>query len=302
MKPNKKFYPKDPVTNIIVTASYKVSKKEQLLEFLLRKVNQSRNNVKRLLSNHQVLVNGVVTTQFDTMLNNEDEVQISKYRVEIKIKPELDLPIIYEDDDFIAINKPSGLLSVASDKEKEQTAYSKVTQYMRAIDKKSRIYVIHRIDRDTSGVLVFAKDERLQDILRKKWNDYVKVREYFAICEGTFTKKFGRIQNFLMETDTNIVYSTKNPKGQLAITNYEVVKESKYYSLVKVLIETGRKNQIRVHMKDLGHNVVGDEKYGSTKNPINRLGLHASELQFLHPLSKKLMVFRAPVPGSFKNI
>lgn len=302
MKPNKKFYPKDPATNIIVTAEYKVSKKEPLLEFLLRKVNQSRNNVKRLLSNHQVLVNGVVTSQFDTMLNNEDVVQISKYKVEIKVKPTLDLQVIYEDDDFIAINKPSGLLSVANDKEKTETAYSKITQYMRSIDKKSRIYVIHRIDKDTSGVLVFAKNERLQDILRKKWNDYVKVREYFAVCEGIFEKKFGRIQNFLKETETNMVYSTRDPKGQLAITNYEVVKEGKSCSLVRVLIETGRKNQIRVHMKDLGHNVVGDEKYGSTKNPLKRLGLHASELQFLHPLSKKLMVFKAPMPGCFKTI
>lgn len=302
MKPNKKFYPKDPETNIIVTATYKVSKREPLLEFLLRKINQSRNNVKRLLSNHQVLVNGVVTTQFDTMLNNEDEVQISKYRVEVKVKPELDLPIIFEDDDFIAINKPSGLLSVANDKEKEETAYSKVTQYIRAMDKKARIYVIHRIDKDTSGVLVFAKNEKLQDILRKKWNDYVKVREYYAVCEGIFEKKAGRIQNYLMETETNMVYSTRNPKGQLAITNYEVVKESKNYSLVRVLIETGRKNQIRVHMKELGHNVVGDEKYGSLKNPLNRLGLHASCLQFLHPLSKKLLVFNAPIPGNFKSI
>lgn len=302
MKPNKKFYPKDEKTNIIITATYKVSKKEELLEFLLRKVNQSRNNVKRLLSNKQVLVNGVVTTQFDTMLNNEDEVQISKFRVEVKEKPELDLPIIYEDDDFIAINKPAGLLSVASDKEKEVTAYSKVTQYMRAIDKKSRIFIIHRIDKETSGVLVFAKKENLQDILRKKWNDYVKVREYYAVCEGTFEKKVGRIQNFLMETETNLMYSTKNPKGQLAITNYEVVREFKNYSLVRVLIETGRKNQIRVHMKDLGHNVVGDEKYGSSKNPLNRLGLHASELQFLHPLSKRLMVFKAPVPPKFKSL
>jgi 23S rRNA pseudouridine1911/1915/1917 synthase len=208
------------------------------------------------------------------------------------------LDIIYEDDDFIAINKPNGLLSVESDKERE-CAFSYVLEYMQENDPKSRPFVLHRIDKETSGVLVFAKNVKIHSMLKLNWNEYIKTREYFAMVEGTLKEKEGRITSYLKENQNNLVYSTQDPSGALAVTDYKVKKENGQYSLLSVLIYTGRKNQIRVHMHDIGNPIVGDDKYGCTKNPLKRLGLHASRLEFLHPITKELISIKAPVPNIF---
>ena len=293
---------------IIITETYKVNRSIELLEFLLMKCNTSRNNVKHLLSNHQVLVNGSVATQFNLLLAKDDEVKIAKNRVnqqplkkeKTNIKP-IKLEIIYEDDDFIAINKPYGLLSVESDKEME-SAYSILFNNMQKVNKNYRPYQLHRIDKETSGVLVFAKNVKIHSILKLNWNDYVKTREYYALVEGKMKEKSGKIISYLTENQNHIVYSTNDRNNQKAITNYVVEKESKDYSLLKVNIETGRKNQIRVHMQDLGNPIVGDTKYGYTKDPIKRLGLHASMLEFIHPLTKKVITIKAKVPPSFYSL
>ncbi len=290
---------------------YKVNRSDELLEFLLRKCNTSRNNVKSFLTRRQVLVNGSVVTQYNFPLAKDDEVKIckasapkdaptAKRTVAQKEKRE-PLKILYEDGDFIAVEKPVGLLSVESDKETD-CAYARVLAYLSANDKTARPFILHRIDKETSGVLIFAKNIKLHSMLKMRWNECVKTREYYALAEGTFEKKSDTIVSYLKEGANNLMYSTKDPSGQKAVTHYEVVKENAEFSLLRVRIETGRKNQIRVHLRSIGHSVVGDEKYGFTKNPLERLGLHASGLEFTHPVSGELIRIHSPLPSVFRKV
>jgi len=281
---------------------FKVDKECELLSFLLEKLNsQSRNSIKSLLTHRRVSIDGAPVTQFNFKLYKGDVVIISKTSIHKKTRS--NLPIIYEDDELIAINKPSGLLSIASDKEKGSTAYRMLMDYVQQKDKHNRIFVVHRLDEDTSGVLVVAKNPHIQKLLQDNWNQIVKKRGYFAICDGIFKVKEGKVTSYLKKNAQNLMYSVKNPSkdAQLAITNYKVIKEKNNYSLLDINIETGRKNQIRVHMGDLGHNVIGDDKYGEPTNPLKRLGLHAYELSFIHPISKKKVTFKAPIPKEFTN-
>lgn len=283
---------------------YKVKENTTLLEFLLVTLKgQSRNNIKSLLTHRQVLIDGAPVTQYDFVLSSGDVVMISPAPVRKITNPKEKLDIIYEDDELIAINKPSGLLSIASDREKELTAYRLLMDHVRLTNPRNRIYVVHRIDKDTSGVLIVAKNEKLRDLLQDRWNNIVKYRGYYAIIEGSLKEKEGRIRSWLREASTNLMYSSRKPgDGKESITNYRVIKEIPEYSLLDVNIETGRKNQIRVHMKDLGHNIIGDDRYGSTKNPLNRLGLHAYSLEFIHPVSKKKIKFEAKMPAEFVSM
>ncbi len=284
------------------TYVFKVKKSYELLDFLLEKLNTSRNNVKSLLSNQQVLVNGSVVRQYNFMLAKEDEVKISKKP--ITDKPQKNAPqkrppkinIIYEDDDFFAIDKPQGLLSVENDKEIE-SAFSYVLKYMQLESKTNRPYVIHRIDKETSGVLVFAKNPIVQSKLRLNWNDFVDTREYIAVVKGHLPKKQDTIICNLMEDANNMVYVSKSD-GQKAITHYEVLKEGNGLSLVKVLIDTGRKNQIRVVLNHLGNPICGDDKYGE-KDSFKRLMLHSTKLYFRHPFKDELIKIEAKLPGTF---
>ncbi len=301
----------------VYTAVYKAQRSDTLLEFLLRKCNTSRNNVKSLLVRKQVLVNGSVVTQYDFPLAKDDEVKLAKRpqkesktaTIEKRPRPRTELKIIYEDDDFIAVDKPEGLLSVESDKETE-CAYGYLASRMQRTDKNARPYVLHRIDKETSGILVFAKNPKIHSMLRLHWNELVQRREYFAIAEGIFEEKAGTVTSYLKENVNNLVYSTNDPSGQKAITHYEVVKENLLagYSLLKVTIDTGRKNQIRVHLKEMGRPIVGDDKYGKkadgtfVKSPLNRLGLHASKLEFIHPVTRELLTFNATLPPSFRTL
>ena len=192
-------------------------------------------------------------------------------------------------------------MSVESDKETD-CAYGYVSEYLQAGGKNVRAYILHRIDKETSGVLVFAKNPKIHSMLKMRWNEYVTAREYYAVAEGTFEKKEDTVVSYLKENANNMMYSTQDPTGQKAVTHYTVEKENGTYSLLKVAIDTGRKNQIRVHLKSLGHSVVGDEKYGHTKDPLKRLGLHASKLEFTHPLTKQTVTIVSPVPASFKGL
>ncbi len=300
----------------VYTACYKASRSDFLLEFLLRKCNTSRNNVKSLLSRRQVLVNGSVVTQFDFPLAKDDEVKISKTPVQgqsaktkpraqrqTKAAPPQEIRVIYEDESFLAIDKPAGLLSVESDRETE-CAYGYALAYLSGSTKAKNVrpFILHRIDKETSGVLVFAKDIKIHSMLKLHWNELVSLREYYAVAEGTFEEKTGTITTYLKENKNNLTYSTNDPSGQKAITHYEVVEENGDYSLLRVTIDTGRKNQIRVHLKDKGHAIVGDDKYGATKNPLSRLGLHASRLAFESPVTKEIITFNAPLPACFRAL
>ncbi len=303
----------------VYTAVYKVQRSDALLEFLLRKCNTSRNNVKALLVRKQVLVNGSVVTQYDFPLAKDDEIKLSRRPMKESAAQKAEkvraprtsvrLKVVYEDEDFIAIDKPAGLLSVESDKE-TACAYAYLLESMQRVDKNARPYQLHRIDKETSGVLVFAKNIKLHSMLKMKWNELVQRREYYAVAEGVFEEKSGTIISYLKENVNNLVYSTNDPTGQKAITHYEVVKESPQglYSLLRVQIDTGRKNQIRVHLKEKGHPIVGEDKYGKkedgtfVKNPLGRLGLHAAKLSFIHPVTKEVLTFNAPMPSEFRTL
>ena len=303
---NKKI--KEKEKPIRYTYTYKVNRSDELLNFLLNKMSMSRNSIKSLLSSNKVLVNGSVIRQFNYPLAKDDEIKISKNSInnlpKKKTKEEnysFDIKpyIIYEDEYFIAINKPNGLLSVQSDKE-IISAYKYVEEYLRKKDPKIRPYVLHRIDKETSGVLVFAKDIKIHSMLKTHWNKDVSLREYYAIINGQLENKEGTIKNYLKENSNNLVYVSNS--GKLAITNYETIKTNKDYSLLKVTIDSGRKNQIRVAMSNLNHPIIGDDKYGDGITPINRLGLHASALSFINPINKELIELRAPIPKEFKTI
>ena len=281
---------------------YPVKKECELLSFLLETFSsQSRNSVKSLLGSHRVSVDGAPVTQFNFKLYPGDTVIISTSPIRKKTRS--NLPIIYEDDEIIVINKPSGLLSIASDKEKGSTAYRMLSDYVQQKDKHNRVFVVHRLDEDTSGVLMVAKNVKIQQALQEKWNEIVSKRGYYAIVEGVMEKPSGTIKSYLKKNAQNMMYSSKKPgDGQLAITHYKVIKSNDKYSLLDVNIDTGRKNQIRVHLGEIGHHIIGDDKYGEPSNPIKRLGLHAYELDLTHPITGKKMKFTAPVPKEFSTL
>ncbi len=280
---------------------YTVKRKNTLLNYLIEDLGFSRNNAKALLSHHLIAIDGAPVSQFDFELSIGDKLIIAKKPIKRKERDKL--PIIYEDNNFLAINKPFGLLSVASDKEKSATAFRMCMDYVRENDKHARLYVVHRLDKETSGVLLFVKNEELRDSLQDSWNQIVSKRGYYAICEGIFDKKEDRIINYLKMNKLNLMYICgKNDKGSYkCITNYKVIEENKKYSLLDINLETGRKNQIRVTLGSLNHYVLGDDKYGEPENPLSRLALHSYNLTFVSPHDNKKYSFSAPMPNEFKE-
>jgi len=271
----------------------------ELLDFLFEThPGQSKNSVKSLLTNRHVTIEGSPVTQFNLKLFKGDTVIIYKEPQRKVVRSKL--PIIYEDDHIIVINKPSGLLSIASDNEKRSTAYRILSDYVQQKDKHNRVFVVHRLDEDTSGVLMIAKDKVTQEKYQDNWNDLVSKRGYYAIVDGILDKKQGTITSYLKKNAQNMMYSSKKSgDGQYSVTHYKVIKEKDNYSLLDVNIDSGRKNQIRVHLGDIGHHVIGDDKYGNPSNPIGRLGLHAYELDIRDPYTGKIMKFKAPMPKEF---
>lgn len=274
---------------------YIVKENEILIEFLKKTFsNLSKNSVKSLLHNEKVFVNGNMTTKYNYELNIGDVVEIRE-----KIAKNID--IIYEDKDIIVINKPSGLLTVATEKEKNKTAYHLVMEYLKKKNKNNRIFIIHRLDKDTSGIIMFAKNERAKHLYQDNWNDIVKKRCYYAVIDGKMENKEGTIKSYLKEKG-NMVYSVKDRSGKLAITEYKVLKERKNISLLDINLKTGRKNQIRVHMKENKTPILGDLKYGEKSKLINRLALHAYKLELVNPVTKKLLTFEINMPNEFKTL
>ena len=274
---------------------YIVKENEILIEFLKKMFsNLSKNSVKSLLHNEKVFVNGNMTTKYNYELNVGDV-------VEIREKVAKNIDIIYEDKDIIVINKPSGLLTVATEKEKNKTAYHLVMEYLKKKNKNNRIFIIHRLDKDTSGIIMFAKNERAKHLYQDNWNDIVKKRCYYAVIDGKMENKEGMIKSYLKENG-NMVYSVKDRSGKLAITEYKVLKERKNISLLDINLKTGRKNQIRVHMKENKTPILGDLKYGEKSKLINRLALHAYKLELINPVTKKLLTFEINMPNEFKML
>ena len=274
---------------------YIVKENEILIEFLKKMFsNLSKNSVKSLLHNEKVFVNGNMTTKYNYELNVGDV-------VEIREKVAKNIDIIYEDKDIIVINKPSGLLTVATEKEKNKTAYHLVMEYLKKKNKNNRIFIIHRLDKDTSGIIMFAKNERAKHLYQDNWNDIVKKRCYYAVIDGKMENKEGTIKSYLKENG-NMVYSVKDRSGKIAVTEYKVLKERKNISLLDINLKTGRKNQIRVHMKENKTPILGDLKYGEKSKLINRLALHAYKLELVNPVTKKLLTFEINMPNEFKTL
>jgi tRNA pseudouridine32 synthase/23S rRNA pseudouridine746 synthase/23S rRNA pseudouridine1911/1915/1917 synthase len=213
------------------------------------------------------------------------------------------LDILYEDKDILVVDKPAGLLTVGTDNNKTRTAYYMLTDYVRRGNPKSRnrIFIVHRLDQSTSGVLVFAKTEEAKFRLQKEWKDTEK--KYIAVVYGRLAKKEDVITSYLAENRAYVVYSTTDTvKGKLAHTAYKVLKESRQFSLLEINLLTGRKNQIRVHMADKGHPVVGDGKYGKSKDGFRRLALHAKSISFKPPATGRQMTFETRVPDYFNDL
>lgn len=274
-----------------------------LLDFLLRNLsNKSRNHVKSLLTHREVLVDGQIITQHDYPLKAGQTIRLAPSLNQGRNQKDI-LDILYEDNDLIVINKPAGMLSISTDQEKEHTAYHLLTDYVKQTNPKGRVFAVHRLDRDTSGVFMVAKSEEIKLALQNNWSDLVSVRGYIAIVEGKLNAKSGTIRSWLKETKTLLMYSSgKAGDGLEAITDYEVIKETADYSLLKIQLRTGRKNQIRVHMKDIGHPVAGDKKYGAETDPLKRLGLHAYKLELEHPFSHERLCFETEMPQKFKAL
>jgi len=282
--------------------SLKVTQNTVLMKFLLENVKgKNRDNFKTLLVDGQVLVDGEVVKWFNHPLVPGQEVKIS-WEKTLKTKYP-GITIIYEDQHLIVIDKDAGILSISTDKEKDHTAYSKLSQHVKDQDPANKIFVVHRLDRETSGIMIFAKNEDIQSRLQEHWNETILERTYIAVVEGSVQKSKGIIESYLRESKALIVYSSQNPnQGQKAVTHYKVVKKNNKYSLLEVNLETGRKNQIRVHMQLIGHSIISDKKYGSMINPIGRLGLHAKTLAFTHPITKEPMRFESPTPKTFLKL
>ncbi|WP_083675794.1 RluA family pseudouridine synthase [Paenibacillus borealis] len=280
--------------------SYSIIEPAELLPFLLSVItNKGRNSVKSLLTRGQVSVNGKPITRHNFQLHPGQTVTIDQEK-QVQAKEMTLLTIVHEDDDLIIIQKDAGLLSIATGEDNELTAYRQLMEHVRLTNPRNRIYVVHRLDRDTSGVMMFAKSEAIQQKLQNTWKETVKERSYVALVEGAVKKAEGTISSWLKETSTLKMYSSPHEgDGLHAITHYKLIQANRHFSLLEVQLETGRKNQIRVHMADIGHPIAGDKKYGAETKAVGRLGLHARVLSFVHPTSGELLTFESAIPKTF---
>ena len=282
--------------------TFKVVEPVQLITFIMEKMHgMSRNRAKALITNRVVLVNNTITTHPLAELKPGDVVQLdrSKHKKSFHCK---DLDIVFEDSYLFIIDKHPGLLSM-SNNSRQQTVQTVLNRYLEKGGGRNTSHLVHRLDRDTSGLMVYAKDVQTQQSLINNWQQLVTDRRYLALVEGELEQQRGRIQSWLTEDKKFVTHSSPvDNGGKYAVTHYNVLASSNGYSLVECELETGRKNQIRVHMADLGHPVVGDRKYGSDEDPMRRLGLHAYMLCFTHPVTGKHMRFETPVPYCFEKL
>ncbi|MFT3753886.1 MAG: RluA family pseudouridine synthase [Paludibacter sp.] len=282
----------------------KVVEPMELMTFLLAKMGgMSRNSIKSLLAHRQIMVNNKVTTQFNLALQPNDLVTVTSGRGNIELShPKL--RIIFEDQYLIVVEKKEGLLTVSTGNTDETTAFSILKTHVKKSSPQNRIYVVHRLDRETSGVIMFAKTKEAQLILQENWHRIVTRRIYVALVEGKLEKQEDTIVTWLTENEKSLrIHSSQTDNGgQQAITHYRCVKSNENYSLLEIELETGRKNQIRVHMQEIGHPIVGDKKYGAGTSPIGRVGLHARLLAFYHPITTEVVSFETPVPRNFLSI
>lgn len=273
-----------------------VKNEDTLFNYLRNNIkNKSKNNIKSILKRELVSVNNKIITKYDFPLKEDDIIIINNGYT----NNDDTLKIIYEDSDIIVIDKPTKILTISNKNEKENTLYRKVSDYLKK--EREKVFIIHRLDYDTSGVIMFAKNQIVQKLYQENWNNIAKKREYIAIVEGITDDK-GHIESYLKQSKTLEVYSSKNRDGLFSLTDYEKIKNNNKYSMLRILISTGRRNQIRCHMSDINHPIVGDSRYKAKTNPCKRLMLHATTLVIEDPLTKKTLTFTSNLPKEFNEI
>lgn len=272
-----------------------------LLEYLLNNVKESRNKIKATLQGRGIKVNGKVVTQFDLALNPGDKVSISRHKSSNTFKSQY-AKVVYEDRWIVVVEKNIGILSMAAG-HSSLNLKTLLDDYFHKSRQKCRAHVVHRLDRDTSGLMIYAKDIDTEQILEHNWHQIVYDRRYVAVVSGEMENDNGTIANWLKDNKAYITYSSPvDNGGKYAVTHYHVLNRTTEHSLVEYRLETGRKNQIRVHSADMGHPVCGDVKYGNGDDPIHRLCLHAYMLCFTHPVTGERMEFATPIPTSFRSL
>lgn len=294
---------KTPARARALYTDYPVREPMELMDFLAARMpDASRTKLKALLTKRVVLVDNVITTQYNYPLKPGMKVQVSRAKAGKEFHHKL-LKIVYEDAYLIVVEKMEGLLSVSTERQKERTAMTILNEYVKRSGRNNRVYVVHRLDRDTSGLMMFAKDERTQNTLRDHWHEIVFDRRYVAVVTGEMEREAGMVRSWLTDRKLYVYSSPTDDGGKEAVTHYRTIKRANGFSLVELSLETGRKNQIRVHMQDLGHPVAGDGRYGfEDVNPIGRLCLHAFKLCFDHPVTGVEMRFETPYPADFKKL
>lgn len=260
-----------------------------------------RGDIKKWLKFGHFAIDGVVSNAFDFPVQPGATVELNFTRPFVVFSHSR-LKIVYEDDDIIVVDKGYGLLSVGTDSSKKsnvETAYSILRDYVKSIHPSNKIFIVHRLDRDTSGLMIFAKNIEAKENLQHNWNNMVLERRYVALLDGEMEEQSGVIRTHLSETSQHEVYSATDGDGKVAITRYRVRRKGKGHTLAEFSLDTGRKNQIRVHARDLGHPITGDKKYGHGSGPLHRLALHAETLRFAHPITRMDMNFISQVPSQF---
>ena len=275
----------------------KVEEEGLLLETILKLFNeQSHKKLKSYLKNNSIFVNGKSITAYNYKVKKNDIIEIRK---DYKTHKKCPLKILYEDEYFLVIEKPAHLLTIATTKEKEKTAYHIMRQFIKERNSKDKIFILHRLDKDTSGVVIFVKDERVKELLQNDWNNLIEDREYIAVVPKGI-KSYTNYTCYLKEDNNYKVHVANDKNGKKAITSITVLKENKNYSLIKINIKTGRKNQIRAVLSHLGYPVVGDTKYGSGIK-AKRLLLHASKIILTNPKNKKKYTFESKLSREFQK-
>lgn len=272
-----------------------VSNDSDLVKYLVSK-GYAKNKVKSYVKLGFIFVNNIMVVKLPFCVSKGDILEIKK---EVVVDSKLD--ILYEDDNYLIVNKKEGLLTISTshvNKGIEHTLYKEVREYLNK--KRELAFIVNRIDKETSGIVIFVKNQELKERLQSNWNDIVKKRGYIAIVSGKI-EKAGRIENYLYEDKLTFSHSTRIG-GKLAITNYYPIKYNDKYTMLDINIETGRKNQIRVHMFEMGHPIIGDKKYKCISNPIHRLGLHHYEISFINPIDNNIMTIKKEVPREFDNL
>jgi len=281
---------------------FTVNEPMALLDFLLANVKQSRTKIKATLQGRGIKVDGKTVSQFDFQLQPGMKVAVSKTKRNQHQFKSRYVKIVYEDRWLIVVEKAVGILSMAAG-HSSLNVKSVLDKYFQQSHQKCRAHVVHRLDRDTSGLMVYAKDIDTEQAFEHDWHQIVFDRRYVAVCSGEMENDEGTIANWLKDNKAYITYSSPiDNGGKYAVTHYRVLNRTTEHSLVEFRLETGRKNQIRVHSADMGHPVCGDTKYGNGDDPLHRLSLHAYLLCFYHPVTGQPMEFETPLPVAFRQL